>query len=116
MCHLPADRLVRKAGLSVYRDWVWVFTDVIQSFGDRHTRELFADGFVHYIRGVARPAKRKLEALNAANRLEDLNVPRSNRLVKLKGTLEGFRFDRSERSMARDFQMAQRRSARGTIS
>ena len=63
---------------------------MIQSFGDRHTRELFADGFVRQFRGVARPAKRKLEALNAANRLEDLKVPPSNRLEKLKGTLEGF--------------------------
>lgn len=35
-------------------------------------------------------AKRKLEALNAASRLEDLNAPPSNRLEKLKGRLEGF--------------------------
>ena len=30
-------------------------------------------------------AKRKLEALNAASRLEDLTIPPSNRLEKLKG-------------------------------
>jgi toxin HigB-1 len=35
-------------------------------------------------------AKRKLEALNAASRLEDLTVPRSNRLEKLKGDLKDF--------------------------
>jgi proteic killer suppression protein len=63
---------------------------VIRSFGDRQTRELFADGFVSQFQSVARRAKRKLEALNAASRLEDLNVPPSNRLEKLKGTLEGF--------------------------
>ena len=40
--------------------------------------------------GIARPAKRKLEALNAAARLEDLTVPPSNRLEKLRGTIEGF--------------------------
>lgn len=32
---------------------------------------------------VVRPAKRKLEAVNAASRLEDLLVPPSNRLEKL---------------------------------
>ncbi len=63
---------------------------MIQSFGDRHARELFTDGFVRQFQGVARSAKRKLEALNAAHRLEDLNVPPSNRLEKLKGTLEDF--------------------------
>ena len=40
--------------------------------------------------GIARAAKRKLEALNAASRLEDLAVPRSNRLEKLKGDLKDF--------------------------
>ncbi|MFZ1888569.1 MAG: type II toxin-antitoxin system RelE/ParE family toxin [Candidatus Binataceae bacterium] len=40
--------------------------------------------------GVARRAKRKLDALNAASRLEDLNVPPSNRLEKLRGDLEEF--------------------------
>ena len=41
-------------------------------------------------RGIARPAKRKLEALNAASRLEDLMVPPANRLEKLKGKLKDF--------------------------
>jgi proteic killer suppression protein len=63
---------------------------VIGSFADRQTRELFADRFVRQFQGVARSAKRKLEALNAASRLEDLKVPPSNRLEKLKGKLEGF--------------------------
>lgn len=63
---------------------------MIRSFGDRQTRELFADGFVRQFQDVARRAKRKLEALNAASRLEDLNVPPSNRLEKLKGNLRGF--------------------------
>jgi proteic killer suppression protein len=63
---------------------------VIRSFGDRQTRELFADTFVPQFQDVARRAKRKLEALNAASRLDDLNVPPSNRLEKLKGSLKGF--------------------------
>ena len=40
--------------------------------------------------GIARPAKRKLEALHAAARLDDLRVPPSNRLEKLKGDLKAF--------------------------
>ena len=63
---------------------------MIRSFGDKQTGALFADEFVDKFQGVARRAKRKLEALNAANRLEDLAVPPSNRLEKLKGDLEDF--------------------------
>jgi toxin HigB-1 len=63
---------------------------VIRSLGDRQTKELFADRFVRKFQGVVRRAKRMLEALNAASRLEDLDVPPSNRLEKLKGKLEGF--------------------------
>lgn len=39
---------------------------------------------------MARQAKRKLEILNAASRLQDLTIPRSNRLEKLKGQLARF--------------------------
>jgi proteic killer suppression protein len=63
---------------------------VIRSFGDKQTEALFRDEFVSAFQGVARPAKRKLEALNAARRLDDLTVPRSNRLEKLRGNLDGF--------------------------
>ena len=37
-----------------------------------------------------RTAKRKLEAINAASRLEDLKVPPANRLEKLRGNLKDF--------------------------
>jgi toxin HigB-1 len=63
---------------------------MIRSFGDKRTEALFRDEFVRQFQGVARPAKRKLEALNAATRLEDLAVPPSNRLEKLKGDLRDF--------------------------
>jgi len=63
---------------------------VIRSFGDKRTEALFADDFVREFQGMARRAKRKLEALNAASRLEDLKVPPSNRLEKLKGDLKDF--------------------------
>ena len=62
---------------------------MIRSFADQRTAALFADEFVPAFQGVARRAKRKLEALNAAARLEDLLVPPSNRLKKLKGELSG---------------------------
>jgi proteic killer suppression protein len=63
---------------------------VIRSFGDKETEALFADRFVSGFQGFARRAKRKLEAIDAASRLEDLMVPPSNRLEKLKGDLKDF--------------------------
>jgi toxin HigB-1 len=63
---------------------------MIRSFGDKRTEALFRDEVVRRFQGIARPAKRKLEALNAASRLEDLMVPPSNRLEKLKGNLRDF--------------------------
>jgi proteic killer suppression protein len=63
---------------------------VIRSFGDRPTEALFRDEFVSDFHGVARQAKRKLELLNAASRLQDLTIPPSNRLEKLKARLARF--------------------------
>ena len=45
---------------------------------------------VREFQGFAARAKRKLEALNAAASLEDMRVPPSNRLEKLKGKLDAF--------------------------
>jgi len=63
---------------------------MIRSFGDRRTEALFRDERVRQFEGIARAAKRKLEALNAAHRLDDLAKPPSNRLEKLKGNLKEF--------------------------
>jgi proteic killer suppression protein len=63
---------------------------MIRSFGDKPTEALFQDERVRQFAGFARIAKRKLEALNAAGRLEDLTIPPSNRLEKLKGKLRDF--------------------------
>lgn len=63
---------------------------MIRSFGDARTEALFFDQFVRDFQGVARRAKRKLEAINAASRLGDLAVPPSNRLEKLRGDLAAF--------------------------
>lgn len=61
---------------------------MIRSFGDKRTEALFLDAVVKEFQGIARRAKRKLEALHAAARLDDLRVPPSNRLEKLKGDLK----------------------------
>ena len=63
---------------------------MIRSFGDKRTEALFRDEFVSDFLGIARPAKRKLEAVNAASRLSDLTIPPANRLEKLKGKLKEF--------------------------
>jgi proteic killer suppression protein len=63
---------------------------VIRSFGDKRTEALFREEFVSDFQDVARQAKRKLELLNAASRLQDLTVPPSNRLEKMKGQLARF--------------------------
>lgn len=63
---------------------------MIRSFGDERTAALFRDERVRQFAGIARAAKRKLEALNAAARLEDLTIPPSNRLEKPKGNLKDF--------------------------
>lgn len=63
---------------------------MIRSFGDKRTETLFHDAFVRDFQGIARTAKRKLEAVNSASRLEDLAIPPSNRLEKQKGNLKRF--------------------------
>jgi toxin HigB-1 len=73
---------------------------MIRSFGDRATEALFNDERVRQFAGIARKAKRKLEAVNAASRLDDLMVPPSNQLEKLLGDLKEFysiRIDRQWR-------------------
>ena len=63
---------------------------MIRSFGDARTEALFNDRAVPAFGQIARRAKRKLEMLHAAGRLDDLSVPPSNRLEKLKGRLKAY--------------------------
>jgi proteic killer suppression protein len=63
---------------------------MIRSFGDRRTRALFEDEVVRAFHGFADRAKRKLVSVHVSARLEDLRVPPSNRLEKLRGDLAGF--------------------------
>jgi plasmid maintenance system killer protein len=69
---------------------------MIRSFGDKHTEALFHDERVRQFEGIARRAKRKLEAVNAASRLEGISL------------------DTGQQSMASDLQMDQWRAARGS--
>lgn len=68
----------------------YIISSMIHSFGDKATEALFRDERVRQFEGIARRAKRKLEAINAASRLDDLAIPPSNRLEKLKGDLKEF--------------------------
>ena len=63
---------------------------MIRSFGDARTEALFNDRTVRAFGQVARRAKRKIEMLHAASRLDDMAVPPSNRLEKLKGRLKAY--------------------------
>ena len=63
---------------------------MIRSFRDKATALVFAGGLP---RGMARDlavaARRKLVALDAAERLDDLRVPPGNRLEPLRGNRAG---------------------------
>ncbi len=61
-----------------------------RSFADKKTEALFRDERVKELQSIARAAKRKLEMLDAASRLDDLKVPPGNRLEALSGDLTGF--------------------------
>ncbi len=62
---------------------------MIQSFACKDTEKLFADEFIRRFNAFERPARRKLQLLNAAHGLEDLRVPPGNRLEALKGNRKG---------------------------
>jgi len=64
--------------------------NVIKSFANRQTEELFRTGKARRIPAdVARRALRKLEALHVAIQLSDLRVPPGNRLHALKDDRAG---------------------------
>ena len=63
---------------------------MIRSFRDKRTEALSDDAVVKELHAIARRAKRKLEAIHAASRVQDLIVPPSNRLEKLKGNLREY--------------------------
>ena len=59
---------------------------MIRSFADKETEKIFGREFSRKLPSdIQRIARRKLEVLDAAESLNDLRVPPSNRLEKLKG-------------------------------
>ena len=67
---------------------------MIVSFGDDSTADLYHGRATHRVRrfppAIKRTALRKLDMLNAADRLNDLREPPGNRLEALKGDFEGY--------------------------
>ncbi len=63
---------------------------MIRTFADRRTQKLYAEGEARKIPyAVARRARRKLEYIDLAARLDDLRVPPGNRLHALSGDRKG---------------------------
>jgi toxin HigB-1 len=63
---------------------------VIRSFKDRETEKLFRRQFSRQLpQSIQHIARRKLEILEAAEKLEDLRVPPANHLEKLSGDRAG---------------------------
>ena len=62
---------------------------MIRSFRCPETGRLANDQSVAKFKAIERAARRKLELLASANRLEDLRVPPGNRLEALRGNRAG---------------------------
>jgi len=63
---------------------------MIRSFADKETEKIFGREFSRKLpNDIQKPARRKLEILDAAESLNDLRVPPANRLEKLVGTRGG---------------------------
>jgi len=67
---------------------------MIVSFGDKTPEDIFHGSDTKAARKIAQAlwarAQTKLDLLNASTTLEDLRVPPSNRLEKLRGNWSGF--------------------------
>jgi len=62
---------------------------MIRSFADKDTESLFNRRRVRRLGQIERPARRKLEMLEAAMILNDLRSPPGNKLEALKGDRKG---------------------------
>ena len=63
---------------------------MIKTFADRHTQEVYITGRSRRLRpDIRRRARRKLEYVDAALRLEDLKTPPGNKLHQLERDREG---------------------------
>ena len=63
---------------------------MIKTFADKRTQDLYVNGVAkRFPPDVAARAARKLEYVDLATRLDDLKVPRGNRLHMLSGNRRG---------------------------
>jgi proteic killer suppression protein len=63
---------------------------MIKSFSSKETEKLFRREFTRKIpQSIHQIARRKLEILDAAERIQDLRIPPANRLEKLGGKRSG---------------------------
>ena len=70
---------------------VTLFVSMIVSFGDRATEKILdGERIKNLSTDIQETARRKLRMLNNSQNLNDLMVPPSNRLEKLKGNLKDF--------------------------
>ena len=61
------------------------------SFGDKDTRKIWEGERIKGVStGIQETARRKLRMLNNSQDLTDLQIPSSNRLERLKGTLKDY--------------------------
>ena len=62
---------------------------MIRTFRCKHTEALFNDLSTRRFQAIQNVARRKLEMLDAASKLEDLKMPPGNRLEALKADRRG---------------------------
>jgi len=63
---------------------------MIKTFADKHTQEIYVTGKAkRFTPDLAKRARRRLEYLDYATRIEDLHEPRSNRFHALGGDRKG---------------------------
>ena len=75
----------------IYSRHAFILPDVITSFADRRTKDLFGRERVKGLSAeMQRAALRKLLIIDAAASIDDLRVPPGNRLEALRGDLRGF--------------------------
>jgi proteic killer suppression protein len=64
---------------------------MLRSFGDKDTRKIWEGERIKGVStGIQETARRKLRMLNNSQDLTDLQIPPSNRLERLKGTLKDY--------------------------
>jgi proteic killer suppression protein len=64
---------------------------MIKTFGDKETEKIWNGMLSKRLPGeIQNIARRKLRMINSAHDISDLRIPPSNRLEKLKGTLQDY--------------------------